>query len=48
MAVARWHGLDTDESMKLLDEISAAYQTRFGQNPVFPMCNPAYAMIYRR
>ena len=39
---------DTDRSMKLVDEISAAFQARFGQDPVFRMWNPACAGIHRR
>ena len=39
---------DTDRSMKLVDEISAAFQARFGQDPVFRMWNPACAGIHPR
>ena len=39
---------DTDRSMKLVDEISAAFQARFGQDSVFRMWNPARARIHRR
>ena len=39
---------DTDRSMKLVDEISAAFQARFGQDPVFRMWNPACAGMHRR
>ena len=38
---------DADGGMKLVDEISAAFQARFGQDPVFRMWNPACAGIYR-
>ena len=38
----------TDRSMKLVDEISAAFQAQFGQDPVFRMWNPACAGIYRQ
>jgi len=38
----------TDRSMEMVDEISAAFQTRFGQDPVFRMWNRACAGIYRR
>ena len=37
----------TDRSMTLVDEISAEFQARFGQDPVFRMWNPACAGIYR-
>ena len=39
---------DTDRSMKLVDEISAAFQARFGQDPVFRMWNPACGGIHPR
>ena len=38
---------DAEGGMKLVDEISAAYQARFGQDPVFRMWNPACAGVYR-
>ena len=38
---------DADGGIKLVDEISAAYQARFGQDPVFRMWNPACAGVYR-
>ena len=38
---------ETDRSMKLVDEISAAFQEQFGQDPVFRMWNPACAGIYQ-
>ena len=39
---------DTDESMRLVDEISAEFQARFKQDPVFRMWNSACAGIYQR
>ncbi len=39
---------DADGGMKLVDEISAAFEARFGQDPVFRMWNPACAGIYRQ
>ena len=39
---------DIDQSMKLVDEISAAFEARFGQDPVFRMWNSACAGIYQR
>ena len=37
---------DTTASMKLVDEISAAYQERFKQDPVFRVSNPACAGLH--
>ena len=39
---------DIDRSMRLVDEISAEFQTRFEQDPVFRMWNTACAGIYQR
>ena len=47
VAAAWWHAMDTDESMKLVEEVSIAYQTRFGQDPVLRMWNPVCAGINR-
>ena len=38
---------ETDRSMKLVDEISAAFQAQFDQDPVFRMWNPACAGIHQ-
>lgn len=38
---------DTTTSMKLVDEISAAYRERFKQDPVFRMANPACAGLHQ-
>ena len=38
---------EIDRSMKSVDEISAAFQAQFGQDPVFRMWNPACAGIHR-
>ena len=37
---------DAAASMKLVDEISRAFQERFKQDPVFRMSNPACAGLY--
>ena len=39
---------DMNQSMKLVDEISAAFEARFRQDPVFRMWNSACAGIYQR
>ena len=39
---------DMNQSMKLVDEISAAFEARFKQDPVFRMWNSACAGIYQR
>ena len=39
---------DMDQSMKLVDEISAEFEARFKQDPVFRMWNSACAGIYQR
>ena len=38
----------TDQSMQLVDEISAEFEARFKQDPVFRMWNSACAGIYQR
>lgn len=37
---------DANQSMKLVDEISAAYQTRFKQDAVFRIASPVCAGLY--
>ena len=39
---------DVDETMKLVDEISAEFRTRFNQDPVFRMSDTACAGIHQQ